>query len=434
MKSSAPSCQALWSISLFVLMMACASKGPKLEAGPYLQSATPHDIWILWETSSGNQSHVMWGTQPDVLDFETKGQSERGFGKSRVHSVQLTELSPDTQYFYQVQTGQTQSDVYDFVTPPAPDAEQSFRLLAMSDMQRDSEYPRKFEAMVTKGIIPYVTESDEYDLSDSIGLTVIPGDLVMNGNDYDQWKDDFFGPSSDLFAHVPLYPVMGNHEYDSPYYKLYFHLPENGTEGFEEHWYTVDYSNLRVIGLDSNEDYRIQEQLDWLDQVLADTCQDGSIDFVFAQLHHPHESELWVPGEVDYVGDVIVRLEDFTTECGKPSLHFFGHTHGYSRGQSQEHEHLWVNVATAGGSVDEWGEYPQADYEQYSVTQAEYGFVIVDVEAGESPQFELRRSSWFPGRAIRQCGTDTLVRRYNEDQGPKPSLRWMRRSAPIVST
>ena len=266
-------------------------KGPKLEAGPYLQSATPHDIWILWETSSGNQSHVMWGTQPDVLDFETTGQSERGFGKSRVHSVQLTELSPDTQYFYQVQTGQTQSDVYDFVTPPAPDAEQSFRLLAMSDMQRDSEYPRKFEAMVTKGIIPYVTESDEYDLSDSIGLTVIPGDLVMNGNDYDQWKDD---SSGQVLTYSPMCPCTqswpGITNTTAPITNCTFTCPKMGRKGLKSigtQWITPICGSLASTPTKTIES---RNKLDWLDQVLADTCQDGSIDFVFAQLHHPHES------------------------------------------------------------------------------------------------------------------------------------------------
>ena len=71
-------------------------------------------------------------------------------------------------------------------------------------------------------------------------------------------------------------------------------------------------------------------------------------------------------------------MENFTEECGKPSIHFFGHTHGYSRGQSHDHNHLWVNVATAGGAIDYWGEWPQADYDEFTVTQDEWGFVVVD--------------------------------------------------------
>ena len=91
--------------------------------------------------------------------------------------------------------------------------------------------------------------------------------------------------------------------------------------------------------------------------------------------------------------DVIERMENFSDECGKPSIHFFGHTHGYSRGQSIDHNHLWVNVATAGGAIDYWGEWPQADYDEFTVTQDEYGFVLVNVEAGQDPQFKLERIS-----------------------------------------
>ena len=82
-----------------------------------------------------------------------------------------------------------------------------------------------------------------------------------------------------------------------------------------------------------------------------------------------------------------------STNIAKSSIHFFGHTHGYSRGQSQNHNHLWVNVATAGGAIDYWGAYPQQDYEEYSITQDEWGYVFVEVEAGNDPKFILKRLS-----------------------------------------
>ncbi|MCA9547551.1 MAG: metallophosphoesterase, partial [Myxococcales bacterium] len=220
-----------------------------------------------------------------------------------------------------------------------------------------------------------------------------PGDLVDNGLLYWQWADHFFGPAQALLRQVPTYPVLGNHEINAPAYFDYFHLPENGTAGFDEHWYYVDHSNLRVIGLDSNPLYRLPAQLDWLDGVLADACADDRLDFVFAQLHHPHHSELWPAGNAEFTGDVIERLEGFSTDCGKPSVHFYGHTHAYSRGQSRDHQHLMVNVASAGGNLDYWGEYAQIDYPEHTVSQDDYGFVLVEVAAGDDPRFRLRRYS-----------------------------------------
>lgn len=154
-----------------------------------------------------------------------------------------------------------------------------------------------------------------------------------------------------------------------------FFLPTNGGEGLEEHAWYHDYGNVRIVGLDSNGYFAGEDQLNWLDQILTQTCEQEEIDFVFAQLHPPHKSELWTPGELGFAGEVISRLETFSTDCGKPSIHFFGHTHGYSRGQSRDHKHLWVNVATAGGAIDNWGEFPQFDYEEFTVSQDEWGFV-----------------------------------------------------------
>jgi len=224
-------------------------------------------------------------------------------------------------------------------------------------------------------------------------MILIAGDLVDTGSNYTHWTDHFFSPSAPLFAHVPLYPVLGNHEANTNYYFKYFNLPENGSAGYEEHWWFTDNSNLRVIGLDSNWDFQLDVQLNWLEDVLADACYNPQIDFVFAQLHHPYKSELWIDGNTDYTGEVITLMEAFTTECGKPSIHFFGHTHGYSRGQSRDHEHLWVNVATAGGNIDYWGEYAQADYPEFTVSQDEWGFVMVEVEAGDDPGFHMKRIS-----------------------------------------
>ncbi|MEZ4462949.1 MAG: metallophosphoesterase family protein, partial [bacterium] len=139
--------------------------------------------------------------------------------------------------------------------------------------------------------------------------------------------------------------------------------------------------------------FQTQPQLDFLAMMLDDACEDPLVDFVFAQLHHPFKSELWLHGETDYTGDVMALLEEFSTRCGKPSIHFFGHTHAYSRGQSRDHKHLMVNVASAGGAIDRWADSGQADYDEFSVSQDTWGFVVVEVEAGDDPKFTLRRVS-----------------------------------------
>ncbi len=361
---------------------------------PYLQDAEPNSIKILWETNQGEESRVEWGQTPRLGKRATGKFFAVNYGSSRIHEVQLTGLKRFTEYYYRVRTNDAVSDIFQFKTPPFAQDNESFSLLAMSDMQLDEQQPAKFSEIVNEGIIPYLGQNGK-KLSENLALVMVPGDLVVTGSIYEQWQEHFFGPAQALFSHVPVYPVLGNHEQNSLFYFRYFSLPENGTPAYAEHWWYKDYGNVRIIGLDSNKGYRdTDHQLSWLKKVLEETANKAAIDFVFAQLHHPHKSELWIPGETDFSGKVVKLLEEFTTKTGKPSVHFFGHTHGYSRGQSRDHKHLWVNVAAAGGAIDNWGEFEGRDYEEFTVTQDEYGFVIVTVsDEGDDPKMTLKRIS-----------------------------------------
>ena len=386
--------KSLFILFISFLFVAISLMGQNINVGPYLQDAEPSSITIMWETSSGNESTVEWGTS-NALGNSSSGIFIAGNGLSRIHTTVLSGLESNTKYYYKVITNNAQSNVFDFVTPPLPNSEAPVNLVSMSDMQQDWQHTNVFEDIINDELIPFVNNRFGNDLSTDLAYVFIPGDLVATGSNYSSWKSTFFDPAQALFQHVPVYPVAGNHEQNSENYFKYFNLPANGTNlnDFLEHWYYKDYSNVRLIGLESNSGYRIQEQLDWLQGVLDDACSNEHIDFVFAQLHHPHHSELWIAGNTDYTGDVISLLEGFSSNCGKPSIHFFGHTHGYSRGQSRDHEHLMVNVATAGGAIDNWGEYAQQDYKEFSRSDDDYGFVLLEVEAGNDPQFLLTRVS-----------------------------------------
>ncbi|WP_405605411.1 fibronectin type III domain-containing protein [Polaribacter sp. Asnod1-A03] len=368
----------------------------KIEIKPYLQDAEPTSIKIMWQTDSGEESIVHWGLSKNKLKNKTKGTAfDINFTDKRVHEVSLSELKRFTTYYYKVQTGKAVSEIYQFKTPPFSGVTKKINLVAMSDMQYDWQHPTKFKEVVEEGVLTYFDENYEGDISDNLAMVVIPGDLVERGTNFKQWEEHFFKQSEKLFSKVPVYPVPGNHERNSEYYFKYFQLPKNGNPEYPEHWWFKDYANTRIIGLDSNDGYRnMKEQLVWLQELLEKTAKNDAIDFVFAQLHHPHKSELWIPGEENFTGKVVKLLEEFTKKANKPSLHFFGHTHGYSRGQSKEHKHLWVNVASAGGAIDNWGEFEGRDYDEFTVTQDEYGFVLATIDPNkENPSFTLKRIS-----------------------------------------
>lgn len=402
-----------FSISLALGIICFSAHGQTALVQPYLQLATPTDIVIMWETNTNTESIVEYGLDAN-LGSTTTGSTITTLNNTILHTVRVKGLTANTRYYYKAVTGSWSSAIFDFVTQPTRDSEANFNIVLMSDMQKDGSNPTIFNDLINTSLLPYVAAEYGSPLNDFVQMAVLPGDVVDNGNTYAQWKNDFFDPGQALWRAVPSYPAIGNHEVNSANYFNYFTLPENGTPGYLEHWYYHDYSNVRVLSLNSNSPYRIQAQLDWVDSILTLSCADPLIDFVFAELHHPFKSELWTPGNTNYTGDVIELLEDFSTSCGKPSIHFFGHTHAYSRGQSRDHDHLWVNVATSGGRIDSWGEYPNADYEEFIVSEDDYGFVMVEITAGDDPQVVVKRLSF--GDASNPGGsaeTDYVVIRKN---------------------
>lgn len=388
---------------------------------PYLQNAEPNSIVVMWEYSDFGVSYIEWGETIALGNIDSTTYQYTSY-PACVFTAFIGGLEEGTKYYYRVVTGSSVSNTYDFITPTISSQEEPINIVLMSDMQRDANNPNKFHEIVHDGIFNYIYENYDSHLSENLDMIMIPGDLVNTGTDYNQWKDQFFAPAYPLFSSVPLYPVLGNHEMNSDFFFKYFDLPTNGTQGYEEHWWYKDNSNVRIIGLNSNPGYRIQKQLDWLDSVLYLTSIDNSIDFVFAQLHHPHKSEQWTPGNTDFTGEVVKLLEGFSHSCGKPSIHFYGHTHGYSRGQSKDHTHLMVNVATSGGYIDYWGEWPQQDYPEYSVSQDEWGYVFLEIEAGDDPKFILRRLSLGDDNTIKYNSIeDSVVIRLHNNSPNTPS-------------
>lgn len=406
------------------LLISLVSFSQTITIQPYLQDASPNSIKVMWETSSGEESVVEYGLTPKLGKTEKGTAKDINYTSKRVHTVQLKGLKRFTEYYYRVKTGNVVSDVFQFKTPPFASDRKSFNILAMSDMQYDYNQPNKFKEVINDGILKYLKKEYKGNIPSNIAMVMIPGDLVENGAVFHQWKNHFFNPAEKLFSQVPIYPVLGNHENNSVFYIKYFELPKNGTPAYEDHWWYKDYGNTRIIGLNSNKFYAENSiQLNWLKDVLKKTAKNNDIDFVFAQMHHPHKSELWIPGESDFSGKVVKLLEEFSTKTGKPSIHFFGHTHGYSRGQSKEHKHLWVNVASAGGAIDNWGEFKGRDYDEFTVTQDEYGFVMMEVSGDkENPKFTLKRISrgnTIKGRDNEVTDSITVYKKTEKPNAPK---------------
>ena len=358
---------------------------------PFLTNPTPQSMHIAWETVAGKNPKVEYGTTMSLGSLAT-GSTITGAGAGRIHHVELSGLESDTRYFYKCLSAPYESWISSFRTPPASATGKPFTFTVYSDCQYGSGGTKHAE-VVNDGILDFYAEEYGGEIEDSLAFAMVPGDLVSTGSNHSHWTDHFFGQSVDLYKHVPLVPAPGNHEANADLYFMYMDVPHNAPPGLDEHCYWFDHQNVRIISMDSNGYVSSTDQYAWLDGVLADACADDEIDFVFAQFHHPHKSEAWTPGESGFSSTIVGKLEQFSTDCGKPSIHFFGHSHSYSRGQSRDHDHLMVNVATAMGSIDYWWDYPNQDYDEFQITLQEWGFVQLEVGTSDDPWFRLRRIS-----------------------------------------
>ena len=151
------------------------------------------------------------------------------------------------------------------------------------------------------------------------------GDLVQNGKELKDWYK-FFSDFKNLVGEYYWLAVYGNHEQQA-YLNKFFQLPENNSPDPDDegHWFSLDYKNIHIIGLDVYRDFKDgSEQRQWLINDLSSINPD--IDFVIAAFHEPPFSSGKYEDNVDVRDELIPLLDKFNVD-----LIFCGHDHIYER-------------------------------------------------------------------------------------------------------
>ncbi len=414
---------------LFTMLAGCQNERISDEemsilVGPYLQTATPTSINIMWESAEASPCRVEWGVSTYLQNRSTGFDIEsrtildqykdiipRRYTESVIHHVQLTDLDPDTRYYYRVITGDLASDVYDFRTPPAEDSDKSFTFIVIGDSRTA---PKNLSKVVHDGIITFAQSMlpDGSTLSDALALVFCLGDIVTDGAVYDEYRVEWFEPIHPLSAQVPFYVAIGNHEYtfSDPAGILPDGNSEENAEAFfaylelpgDENRYSFNYSNTHFIALNTNGPTSnamcsygsgFEEQLAWLEKDLSSTASDPNIDFIFAFHHHPYKTELWNRGEsrgcTTRVGEFVKLYEKYGVNA-----YFYAHTHAMERGNSRDKPLYWVLSGGGGCELSNWygpstAEGISFDHPEIQKSIDEHGFHIVAVKAGDNPEFTI---------------------------------------------
>lgn len=307
-----------------LLLLGSIAAAQKLTRGPYLQWASGSTIVVVWDQDSPSTPEVRYGLQPPLSQVATSSAS------GTHHEVTLSGLQAGATYTYAVyQANKKLSAELSFRSAPPPSA--PFRFLAFGDTRSDHvAHQKQIYAMA---------------LEPSVDFFVNTGDLVASGDVQTDW-DTFFTVEHPLISHVPLFPVIGNHDEDSGDYSLFAkHFVLKGTSPAPEAYYAFSHGNSRFIVLDSHVHVdpwyvcalqgKLYDacfkagQLNWLKQELQQADADPTILHIFVLIHMgPYSSK---PGRS---GNAQMRdlLPLFKTHG--VTLIFSGHDHYYERGTS----------------------------------------------------------------------------------------------------
>jgi phosphodiesterase/alkaline phosphatase D-like protein len=177
----------------------------------------PDRVTLTWSGDPATSQAVTWRTDTSVshalaqltlaTDSPLKAQRDvtattqdftSDLGEAHYHSVELTDLKPDTRYAYRVGDGVNWSEWHHFRT--AKNEAAPFSFVYFGDAQNDirTHWSRVFREAVLE--------------APRAAFTLHAGDLINRAQRDAEWGEWFAAPAW-VNATIPVVPTPGNHEY-----------------------------------------------------------------------------------------------------------------------------------------------------------------------------------------------------------------------------
>ncbi|MDD5702631.1 MAG: metallophosphoesterase, partial [Dehalococcoidales bacterium] len=263
----------------------------------------------------------------------------------------LSGLEPDTIYHYRLVYGDTATEEYHFRTFPLSGP---FTFVVYGDTQDQLPTFSQYER--------YKLVADAVAAEPDVAFVLSLGDQVNNGSDLTNW-DRYFDVGRELMANTTVYPLLGNHENNSPLYYENFGLPE---------YYSFDCSDAHFTVLDTNSIADTSAETIWLDN---DLNSDKAWKFV--AFHHP----MYTSDASHFGGWLNLQSlwEDILIEHGVDAV-WNGHIHAYEH-YLESGIHYLV-MGTGGGPPGVLSETKYTGYQNSLEHSLAYAKVTIDPEAG----------------------------------------------------
>jgi acid phosphatase type 7 len=177
------------TFALFMALALGAAAADKIVGGPYVVNVGPRSATVAWVVETGEVRLMEAGAAPVALPV------------LRVEKAGYARLTAGKTYNYTAANGMLKGT---FKTPPTGDAKFQFSVFGDTRTRHDM-HKKVIEAMM------------KHDMD----FIIHTGDLVQDGTDTPQWPI-FFDIEKRLLAGAAFFPVLGNHERNSPQYYDFF--------------------------------------------------------------------------------------------------------------------------------------------------------------------------------------------------------------------
>lgn len=225
------------------------------------------------------------------------------------------------------------------------------------------------------------------------------GDLVYNGFDNNDWNVWDSETSIWREKKIPVYPVLGNHEFHGDVKVALGNYFQRFPELKESRYYSVRAANAMLLALDSSQEEVTGPQGAWLADKLDHVPAD--VNFVFLMLHHPpytssSDDKLHGGGHSARTPEraLAKKLEDLQAHAPFRIIVFSGHVHNYER-----HEHGGVTYFVSGGGGAHAYPIERAPDDPFQSKEINYHYLFVEV-GSQQVSITMNRVDFSKGTAV----------------------------------
>ncbi|GBC92010.1 Alkaline phosphatase [bacterium HR15] len=347
-----------------------------------------NSIRIMWQTDQATDTLVEYGETPALGSIAYGQQVTYSLQTGILHEATLTNLQPDTLYYYRVGDPQNGfSPIYTFRTAPV--------------------YPRPFlfTAFGDHGTRSVSRQNTQNVINLNPDFHLHLGDLSYANGVQTVW-DTYLDQVEPLTRQIPMMITLGNHEWEDEVGIGYeaaiarFAMPGENTYNVN---YMFDYGNVRFIAFNSDWYQRANsvvrnEMQQWLQNRLAEARANPCVRWLIVFQHHPLFGSVARRGYNQFLID---RLQPLFDQY-KVDLVLQGHDHIYERtyplrnstpvstatGEYLQGEGtIYITCGGGGVGLYTFGTMPPTT----AYRESTYCYLVISLQPGGSLTVEARR-------------------------------------------